>query len=158
MVDSKIQIISQYKKAFPRISQKMWAEWYFVTVKQLLKQKKLKPNARKILQKNMPLTVVFVDSKKGRELNRQYRKKATATDVLSFSPSEDGQLGELVFCIPVVQKKAIAHQISFRDEILYLFIHGMLHLLTYDHESDDKEAQEMYRIQDSVYEYFLNRH
>jgi probable rRNA maturation factor len=151
----QIEIIKLNKNRIS-VTSKMWGVWLRQVSKLLLQDKKLKRQARRVLKSEMKITVVLVDLKEGRRLNSQYRKKSVATDILSFSSTVDGQLGELVFCVPIVKKKAKEHKISLQDEFLYLFIHGMLHLLAYDHETDDKAAQEMYRIQDTVYDKLIN--
>ncbi len=106
-------------------------------------------------QKNLgaatELTVVFVLEKEGRALNKNFRRKIYATDVLSFAPSENGSLGELVFCVPVLRRQAREHGLSLRDEFLYLLIHGVLHLLGYDHERSAGSSRSMYRVQDAVF-------
>ncbi|MEQ1663931.1 MAG: rRNA maturation RNase YbeY [Bdellovibrionales bacterium] len=155
MKNHQIEIFKLYKNRIS-VTSKMWGVWFSQVSRLLLEDKKLKRLAQKILKTELKITVVLVDLKEGRRLNSQYRKKAVPTDILSFSSAIDGHLGELVFCVPIVKKKAKEHKISLQDEFLYLFIHGMLHLLQYDHETDDKAAQEMYRIQDSVYDKLIN--
>lgn len=103
------------------------------------------------------LTLVFVGEKEGRELNKRFRKKGYATDVLSFAPVEEKSLGELVFCWPVLKRQAMEHDLSLRDEFRYLLIHGILHLLGYDHENHDRQAKEMYRLQDNVFDILTSR-
>jgi len=83
------------------------------------------------------------------ELNKEYRGKDCATDVLSF-PLEDPFTEESIFGMPLgsiiiaesfVKEKAEAFGHSPQDELSLLFIHGMLHLLGFDHESDDGEMR-----------------
>src|SRR5687767_1355694 len=95
----------------------------------------------KVLRRSKPvlpganwLTIVLMDKARARQLNKKYRRKDYATDVLSFAPEEKGVgLGELVLCEPVVRRQAKEHGISFKKELDYLIIHGFLHLLGYDH-------------------------
>jgi probable rRNA maturation factor len=98
------------------------------------------------------LRIVFVDPPQMKRLNRQFRQHDYATDVLSFAPSEDHFLGELVICPQVVRRQSQEHQLSFRDELGYLVIHGILHLLGYDHERNAREAKKMFALQDRLFE------
>lgn len=98
------------------------------------------------------LTCVFVGASEIRRLNREFRHKDKPTDVLSFAPTEAGSLGELVFCLEVIERQAREHGLSSRDELTYMLIHGILHLLGYEHEKSDKAARLMYRLQDRIFE------
>jgi probable rRNA maturation factor len=96
----------------------------------------------------------FVDAKEMKRLNKQFRGKDYATDVLSFAPSEPGSLGELVFCSDVLMKQAKDHSLSFEFELSYMIIHGLLHLLGYDHEQSVAEERRMFKLQDKVFARF----
>jgi probable rRNA maturation factor len=96
-----------------------------------------------------PLVVVFITGRRMRDLNREYRGRDYATDVLSFGyPGEivDGQsfLGEIVIAPEVAFRQARHWRSGPEREVRKLLIHGILHLLGYDHETDDGE---MNRIQ-----------
>ncbi len=104
------------------------------------------------------LMCVFVNSAEIRRLNKKFRDKDRATDVLSFAPVEPDSLGELVFCPQVIRKQAFEHGLSYRDELLYMLIHGILHLLGYEHEKSDKQARVMYRLQDRIFEQLTPPH
>ena len=95
------------------------------------------------------LTIVFVSATEIRRLNKQYRKKDKPTDVLSFS--SDFALGELVLCPEVIKKYAQEHQVRIFDELTYVVLHGILHLLGYDHETSPSDAKKMFQLQDQVY-------
>lgn len=97
------------------------------------------------------LTIVLVSSQKMRALNRQFRGKDYATDVLSFEGFEPTSLGELIICNSVVIKQAKQHKFSFHQELAYMVLHGILHLLGYDHERSKKEAKIMFKIQDDLF-------
>ena len=110
--------------------------------------------ARLPLLEQPDLTLVFVHRRQGRNLNYAFRKKDYATDILSFSPGVSSSgLGELVFCEPVIRRQAKEHGISFNDELVYLLIHGFLHLLGYDHQTTADEIK-MMKIQDRLFEKF----
>jgi probable rRNA maturation factor len=113
-----------------------------------------KTQKRNLVRKN--LIAVFVDEKRGRELNKSFRQKNYATDVLSFAPIERESAGELVFCMQVLKSQAKEHRLSVRKEIAYLYIHGFLHLLGYDHEKSKRAETEMFTLQDSLFNAFLD--
>ena len=94
------------------------------------------------------LTIRLVDEAEGRELNNTWRHKDYATNVLSF-PADVPEglldiplLGDLVICVPVVEREAAEQDKSLEAHWAHLVIHGCLHLLGYDHQDDD-EAEEM---------------
>ena len=103
------------------------------------------------------LTIRLVDEDEGRELNRTWRQKDYATNVLSF-PADvpDGPggvpmldiplLGDLVICVPVLEREAAEQGKTLQAHWAHLVIHGWLHLLGYDH-IDDNEAEEMESIE-----------
>jgi probable rRNA maturation factor len=105
---------------------------------------------------NKSIVVVFVDEKRGRELNKRFRQKNYATDVLSFAPVELDSAGELVFCLSVLRAQAKTHKLGLKKELAYLYIHGFLHLLGYDHEKSKRAAREMLSLQDSLFDSFLD--
>jgi probable rRNA maturation factor len=81
------------------------------------------------------VTVRFVAEEDGRGLNRAYRGKDCATNVLSFTYSREPLLaGDLVVCVPVVINEAIRQGKPAESHFAHLIVHGMLHLQGYDHE------------------------
>lgn len=87
------------------------------------------------------LSVAFVSAGEMKKLNKKYRGKKNPTDVLSFG-EKSGDLAEIVICPDVAKENAKKYRIAFQDELEKLFVHGMLHVAGYDHESE-KEAEEM---------------
>jgi len=93
------------------------------------------------------ITVRFVDEEESHELNHQYRGKDKPTNVLSF-PFECppgvplNLLGDLVICAPVIEKEASEQNKAVNHHYAHMVVHGILHLLGYDHIEDD-EAEEM---------------
>jgi probable rRNA maturation factor len=93
------------------------------------------------------VTVVVDDDARIRELNKLWRGQDKATNVLSF-PSPDTQpgpertLGDIAISYETAAREAAAEDKSFADHMAHLSVHGFLHLLGYDHESDD-DAEEM---------------
>jgi probable rRNA maturation factor len=93
------------------------------------------------------LAVRIVDEAEITALNRQYRGKDSATNVLSFpyeamSGVETEQLGDIVICAPVVAAEAVTQGKSLEAHWAHMVIHGVLHLLGYDHHRD-VDAQDM---------------
>ena len=90
------------------------------------------------------ITVRFVDADEGRALNRDYRNKDYATNVLSFPyASEPVVCGDLVVCAPVVAREAAKQGKTAVAHYAHLIVHGLLHLQGYDHESGRRDAQIM---------------
>ncbi|QCI10525.1 rRNA maturation RNase YbeY [Pseudomonas putida] len=94
------------------------------------------------------MTIRLVDEAEGRELNHTYRHKDYATNVLSFPADVPDELldipllGDLVICVPVVEREAAEQGKALEAHWAHLVIHGCLHLLGYDH-IEDAEAEEM---------------
>jgi probable rRNA maturation factor len=83
------------------------------------------------------MTVAIVPSARVRALNRRYRRKDRVTDVLSFPAAEPGALGDVVIAMGVAARQARQAGHSVAVELRVLALHGLLHLLGYDHEHDD---------------------
>lgn len=96
-----------------------------------------------ILGQRYNLSVAFVLPKEMRRLNRRYRNKDAATEILSFPLSESS--GEIIFCQPEVQKKARLFNRTPRSFLLFLLIHGLLHLKGSRHGS--KMEREEHKFQ-----------
>ena len=98
------------------------------------------------------LTVRFVDADEGRTLNRTYRGKDYATNVLTFAYAEsedDPVTGDLILCCPVVEREAAEQKKPLASHYAHLIVHGALHAQGYDHEAED-EAQEMEAIETDI--------
>ena len=90
------------------------------------------------------ITVRFVDHDEGQSLNRDYRARDYATNVLSFPYQQEPTLcGDLVLCVPVLAREATAQGKSLAAHCAHLIVHGLLHLRGYDHEAGEQEAREM---------------
>jgi rRNA maturation RNase YbeY len=98
------------------------------------------------------LSLLLVSDRRMRALNRRYRKKDRPTDVLAF-PLREGRfshfrgslLGDVVISLPTAKRQAAALGQSLRAEITRLLVHGVLHLLGYDHERGARDASVMAR-------------
>ena len=95
-------------------------------------------------KKGGEITVRLVDEEEGRTLNRDYRGKDYATNVLSFPyDSEPVICGDLVICAPVVEREAREQGKALDSHYAHLVVHGVLHLQGYDHETGDADAELM---------------
>ena len=83
------------------------------------------------------VTVAVTSDARVRALNRRFRGKDRVTDVLSFPSGEPASLGDVVIAAGVAAKQAIKAGHSVQAEFRVLALHGLLHLLGYDHEQDD---------------------
>ncbi|MES2606662.1 MAG: rRNA maturation RNase YbeY [Pseudomonadota bacterium] len=99
------------------------------------------------------VSIRIVDAVEGASLNKQYRHKDYATNVLSFPvPAEliaTGELGDIALCAPVVQSEAEQQQKDPVDHWAHLVVHGVLHLLGYDHENN-KDAKVMEGLETTI--------
>lgn len=97
------------------------------------------------------LTLVFLDKLSAKKLNWQYRQKDYPTDILSFESGDPESLGELVFCPEVLETQAKEHKQSFDQELGLMLVHGVLHLLGFDHENGGDDEKKMMSIQEEVF-------
>jgi len=104
------------------------------------------------------LAVRFVDAEEGRTLNREYRGKDYATNVLTFAYSEDEPnmeaedgitQADIVLCTDVMQREAQEQRIPLTAHAAHLLVHGVLHAQGYDHENPE-EAEEMERMETDI--------
>lgn len=117
------------------------------------KTKKIRNKA--LLKEKNELTLVFLSLAEMKAINTRYRNKNKATDILSFASSDPKSLGELLLCLPVLEKQAKQNKHSLKSEITYMLTHGILHLLGYDHELSKKEEKLMFAIQDKYFSKFF---
>ena len=95
------------------------------------------------------LVLQFLSAAQMKKLNHQFRGKKRPTDVLSFE-GVDG-LGELALCPEVIEKNAREHGLLYAQELGYVVLHGILHLLGYEHEDDEAKARVMFDLQDRIF-------
>lgn len=116
------------------------------------------------------LSMTFVDNEKIHQLNKEYRGIDRSTDVLSFALEEMGEdeielidvemprfLGDLIISIPKVEEQAKEYGHSFERELGFLAVHGFLHLLGYDHMTEDEEKEMFTKQEDILHAYGLER-
>jgi len=91
------------------------------------------------------LSIAFVSSVKIQKINKKYRKKNKPTDVLSFEKNPDfiKDINEVIICPAVIRKNALHYKTDFEKELEKILIHGILHILGYNHEKSEIEAVKM---------------
>ena len=104
------------------------------------------------------LTIRFVDAAEGQALNREYRGKDYATNVLTFAYNEGEDIAEdeptradIILCTDVLQREAAEQKKSVEEHTAHLVVHGVLHAQGYDHE-EDEEADEMESLETEILE------
>ena len=118
--------------------------------------------AQAALMQNAEVTLRFVDEGEGRSLNRDYRGKDYATNVLTFTydsplpphaspltPHPSPISGDIVLCAPVIAREALEQGKPCEAHYAHLVVHGMLHLQGYDHE-DEREATAMEAVESFI--------
>ena len=105
------------------------------------------------------LSLLLTDDAEIQTLNKTYRSLDKATDVLSFPQDEDAVneagytlLGDVVISVETAARQADEHHLSFNEELILLAIHGILHLLGYDHERSPQDARIMQDKTQAVFE------
>ncbi|MCX5895213.1 MAG: rRNA maturation RNase YbeY [Proteobacteria bacterium] len=107
---------------------------------------------------NPEVSILLLDDQQITELNRQYLGRNFPTDVLAFPMIGDPftnvhphLLGDVVVSVETAQRQALKRKHPLCNEIAYLLIHGILHLLDYDHERSEKEDRRMRRMEKKIF-------
>ena len=110
------------------------------------------------IEDDVEVSCVLVDDERIHEINREYRHIDRSTDVISFAMEDNDQfyvegmprtLGDIFISVDHAKKQAEEYGHSLRREMCFLFTHGILHLLGYDHRTDEQE-KEMFGLQDQI--------
>ncbi|MCI2804546.1 rRNA maturation RNase YbeY [Staphylococcus pettenkoferi] len=119
------------------------------------------------INEDAELSVTFADKAEIHEINQTYRDKDKPTDVISFAFEEEDPhimgadlprvLGDIIICTDVAEEQAEAYGHSFERELGFLALHGFLHLLGYDHMTEDEEKVMFGRQKDILDDYGLTR-
>lgn len=126
----------------------------------------LKEVAKKVLigenRKERDLSIALVGFGRIKELNKKYRGKNQTTDVLAFAvdstfqiPDSRFNFGEIIICPAQVKKNAKKFNTTFRKELIRILIHGILHILGYEHEKDRGAAEKMEKKEEKYLEQIL---
>ena len=113
---------------------------------------------------NVEFNIIFVDNKTIHEINRTYRNVDRVTDVISFALEDNKTieldhrlLGDIYICIERAEEQAKEYGHSFLRELSFLTIHGLLHLLGYDHMEKDEEEIMFKKQEDILNEFGIKR-
>lgn len=99
---------------------------------------------RHALATDAEITVRIVGAQEGQQLNRDYRQKDYATNVLTFDYTQEPIVtADLVLCAPVVEREALEQNKSLEEHYAHLLVHGTLHAQGWDHETSAVDADEM---------------
>lgn len=125
---------------------------------------------REAVEDGSEVSVTFVMNDKIQEINREYRDKDMPTDVISFAMEELGEgeiqlngleipriLGDIIISVPKAEEQATEYGHSFKRELGFLAVHGFLHLLGYDHETEVDEKAMFTKQKEVLDEYGLQR-
>lgn len=109
--------------------------------------------------KDAYLSIIFINDERMHEINKEYRGIDRTTDVISFALNDNGAfpgpvniLGDIYVSIPKMKEQAKEYGHSEKRELSFLVIHGLLHLLGYDHTKGEKEEKEMFDLQKQILE------
>ena len=105
---------------------------------------------RHALQQAAQITVRIVGQEEGRSLNRDYRHKDYATNVLTFAYGGDRLMADLVLCAPVVANEAKQQHKSLQAHYAHLVVHGTLHAQGWDHETSTADARKMEALEATI--------
>jgi len=128
-----------------------------------LKKRELHDAAERVLfllgLEDARATVILTDNASIRPINKQYRKKDRPTDVISFAgrdnpfpepPGREEHLGDIYLSLEQAWLQHEEYSPSFRDEVRRLLVHGILHLVGYDHEKSKREEARMRKKEDEI--------
>ncbi|MDD5749249.1 MAG: rRNA maturation RNase YbeY [Patescibacteria group bacterium] len=96
------------------------------------------------------VSIALLSDKEMKELNRVYRGKDKATDVLSFSLAASDELGEVLISVNQARQAAKEKKQSLKSQLQLLTVHGILHLLGYDHERSAQEAKQQTKLEEEI--------
>lgn len=112
---------------------------------------------------NFYFSLAFISAQEIKAINKQYRHKNKPTDVLSFENIkrtgfvfDKKFLGDIIICPEIVAKNAKRKQVTFNQEMLLVYIHGILHLLGMDHEKSLKDEKRMDKLQNQYVQKYLS--
>ena len=142
----KVEIINEY---FKRIPKNLGSKEINLLIKEVIKKLNIKGLEKK------QINIKYISTEEMKNLNTLYLKKAKSTNVLAFKNEIflQGQtyqlLGEIALCISVIEKEAKNYQKKFETRFKHMLLHGLLHLLGFDHKSK-KDQKEMEAIEDEI--------
>ena len=144
-----VQIVNQNSFALNQVSIKSFVKkvWFALGEEGVITGDNNKQN----------LTIAFLNVQDMQKLSRKFRNKNKPTDILSFAEPKNGPstptplaLGELALC-PAMLSKSRPKHLSKTQWMYYLILHGLLHLLGFEHGADKTSAKKMYHLQDKIF-------
>lgn len=122
------------------------------------------------LEGDIEVSVTFVTEEQIQEINAEYRNKNQPTDVISFALNDQvegevdvvgegmpNMLGDIIISVPHIKRQAEEYEHTFERELGFLTVHGMLHLLGYDHNTEAEEKEMFSRQENILMQYGLTR-
>jgi len=113
---------------------------------------------------NVSVNLILTDNEYIKSINTEYRGKAKSTDVISFAYRDDPfpivdhpmnniteELGDIYISLEKASEQAVDFEVSFADEVKRLIIHGVLHLLGYDHELSEEDEKKMNILEEKIF-------
>ena len=113
---------------------------------------------RKLKLSSKTIYITFISDYKMKKINNEYRQKNTSTDVLSFNyeNSSNNIMGEILISMNYCKKNILKNKNSLSKEVIILSIHGILHLLGYDHDNL-KNEKTMFELQEKLYSEYKSK-
>ena len=133
MTGDRLEVSLQNLECVPELKERAADEWLAGVVLELA------PKASAV-------GVRFVDDKEMAQVNGRFRNQLRPTDVLSFpgeAPERDGYVGDIVISVPTARRQAEQRGHGVEREIYLLMLHGVIHCLGWDHETDDGEMMKL---------------
>lgn len=146
----KLALAVQYAADAPDLPRWRLRRWVARTVAAIAKEWASASHPVKLT--GVQLTIRLVDSDEGQSLNRDFRDRDYPTNVLTFEYGMDESghaAGDIVLCVPVLQREAAEQKKAYLDHAAHLVVHGVLHALGYDHIEPD-EAEDMEALEVSI--------
>uniref|UniRef100_UPI004055CF75 pyridoxine 5'-phosphate synthase n=1 Tax=Candidatus Electrothrix sp. TaxID=2170559 RepID=UPI004055CF75 len=157
-----VNIVSQLYKIHPKINEELLEQKALFLLRQIGKTK-------------ATVSVVLLDDLAMTAYNQQYRSKAGPTNVLSFPTAEDSEnieefivpvpvelssqeLGDILISVETAQREALEKKISLHQRLTELLIHGLLHLIGYDHEISNEQAEIMFSQEKELFHSIQHHH
>ena len=115
----------------------------------------------KLFLSNVTISLIMTSNEYIKNVNRDYRKKNTPTDVISFAYREEPfpqgdeeieELGDIYISLERALEQSVEYEVTLKEEVKRLLIHGILHLIGYDHETSPKDEETMRAKEDELFE------
>ena len=115
----------------------------------------------KLLLSNVTISLIMTSNEYIKNINRDFRKKDTPTDVISFAYREEPfpqaeeeieELGDIYISLERALEQSVEYEVTLKEEVKRLLVHGILHLIGYDHETSPKDEETMRAKEDELFE------